>query len=135
MLAIIMLDLDHFKNINDTFGHQAGDLMLHTIGEILLREVRKSDTACRYGGEEFLLVLYDTSLNDAMARAEHIRKKISHEKFRFATETTTITASLGLAIYPQDGQSMDELIKAADKALYQSKKNGRNRLTVYHKHP
>lgn len=133
MLAIIMVDLDHFKNINDTFGHQAGDLMLQTIGEVLLREVRKSDIACRYGGEEFLLALYDTSLKDAISRAEHIRKKISHTKFHFATETTAITASLGIAIYPEHGQSMDELIKAADKALYQSKKNGRNKLMVYQK--
>jgi diguanylate cyclase (GGDEF)-like protein len=136
LLAIIMLDIDHFKGVNDTFGHQAGDLILQTIGDLLSKQVRKSDIACRYGGEEFLLVLYDTSLNEAIERAEHLRKKISNMKFNFANNVIdSITASFGVALYSEYNESMEKLIREADQALYESKKMGRDRVTVYQKQP
>ncbi len=133
-LAIMMIDIDHFKNINDKFGHQTGDLVLQTIGNLLLKQVRKSDIACRYGGEEFLLMFYDFSLKDAVERAEQIRKKISRIKLNFSDKIIhSITASFGIAMYPEHGEDMEKLIRASDQALYESKKMGRDKVTVFQK--
>jgi len=131
-LAIVMLDIDHFKSINDTLGHQEGDLILQTIGKVLLKQVRKSDIACRYGGEEFLLMLYDTTLNDATKRVKEIKQSISEIKFHSCEGLVkSITASFGIAIYPDHSRRIHALIKSADQALYLSKQRGRNRITVY----
>ena len=131
-LSILMLDLDHFKAVNDLNGHDAGDLVLKELAEVLMLEIRPGDLAARYGGEEFIIVFYDTSGKTALKRAEHIRKSISllHVKFG-AQEMGKITASIGVSEYPRDGRNNQELIEAADKALYVAKNNGRNKVVLF----
>jgi len=133
-IAVVMMDLDYFKDINDRYGHEAGDTVLREISKLLLSQLRKSDMACRYGGEEITLILYDTDPQKAIDKVEELRKKIAALEFRFA-DLVTVTASFGIAIYPKDGDDSEQLIKAADDALYQSKKAGRNRVTVYSQEP
>lgn len=131
-LAIVMIDLDNFKKINDTFGHEAGDLVLKTFGKLLSNHIRKSDIACRYGGEEFLLMLYGVTVEEAVDRAEQLRNAVSEINIQFGHQLIgTVTISLGIAMYPEHDEEMETLIRAADSALYQSKKTGRNKVTVY----
>ncbi len=127
-MAIIMMDLDHFKDINDHYGHEAGDTVLREVSMLLLNQLRKSDIACRYGGEEIMMILYDTTVKEALEKIERIRNNIADMKFHFV-DLVTITASFGLAMFPVDGEDAESLIKVADEALYQSKKAGRNRTT------
>jgi diguanylate cyclase (GGDEF)-like protein len=129
-IVVIMMDIDFFKNVNDTYGHEAGDAVLREVSKLLTRELRKSDIACRYGGEEFLIILYDTVSQDASERIEQLRQKISNLQFHFVA-LFSITVSFGIAMFPEDGNNSEELIKAADQALYVSKKTGRNKVTVY----
>ncbi len=129
-IVVIMMDIDFFKNVNDTYGHEAGDAVLREVSKLLTRELRKSDIACRYGGEEFLIILYDTVFQDASERIEQLRQKISNLQFHFVA-LFSITVSFGVAMFPEDGNNSEELIKAADQALYVSKKTGRNKVTVY----
>ena len=120
-----MLDLDYFKKVNDNFGHQTGDLVLQTLGKVLLELVRQSDTPCRYGGEEFALILPETGLEQAEKIGERIRRTI--EKQNIVTHNNIhlkITASLGIA--STDEIQTTDLIMAADQALYRAKENGRN---------
>ncbi len=127
--AILMLDLDHFKKINDTFGHDAGDTALKEVGEILQNEIRAGDVASRYGGEEFVLMLHDIDLGNAEKRADNIRTSISKLQLKYgAQEIIPITISIGIAMYPQDSTEVASLIEIADQALYTAKKNGRNRI-------
>lgn len=130
-LAFIMIDLDFFKNVNDKYGHDAGDVVLKTVGQLLIQQTRKGDIACRYGGEEFLLVFYDSKLEDALERTEQLRQLISDIPYMFNRTSQQITASIGISLYPNHGEDLETLISAADKALYLSKKNGRNQVTVY----
>lgn len=131
IIAIIMLDLDHFKILNDTYGHLNGDIVLQTLGTILMQNVRKSDVACRYGGEEFVIVLPDTSLMLAMEKAELIRKKIKSISIQKGSEFISgITASFGVATFPKDGKTRNELVEAVDRALYQAKDKGRDRVCL-----
>lgn len=133
-LAIVMMDLDLFKNVNDKYGHEAGDLVLREIGKLLLDKVRKGDIACRYGGDEFLLVFYDTSLEDALKRIEQLRSMISEMPFMHNGISFQVAASFGIAMYPKDeSENFLKLIAAADKALYQTKRAGRNKVMVYNK--
>ena len=133
-IAIVMMDLDHFKNANDAYGHEAGDSILKQIAKLLTENIRESDIICRYGGEEFLIVFYDTTLESTVARIEHIRKIISELQFNFSGILYSPTASFGIAMYPEHGdENPDKLIKASDEAMYQSKHNGRNKATVYKK--
>jgi diguanylate cyclase (GGDEF)-like protein/PAS domain S-box-containing protein len=125
-LGVIMLDIDHFKNFNDSFGHQAGDSLLGQLGQFLQTNIRLEDTACRYGGEEFLLIMPNVSLETMQKRAELLREGAS--KLHWEEETTTV--SFGIAIYPQHGKDIESLIRSADRALYQAKQNGRNRVEV-----
>jgi len=128
-VAVLMLDLDHFKRFNDTFGHSAGDRALASVAEILQRSVRVDDVACRYGGEEFTLILPECSLQQAMIRAESIRARIaeSHSQ-RERNPADPITVSLGVAAFPETTDRVDLLLKLADEALYQAKREGRNRV-------
>jgi diguanylate cyclase (GGDEF)-like protein len=119
-----MLDIDHFKKLNDTRGHQAGDEVLRRVAATLKDQRRAYDVAARYGGEEFALVLPDVSPADAPAIGERVRAAIE-------SNGCGVTASLGLASYPDDAQSPDALVGAADEALYRSKHGGRNRVTQY----
>lgn len=125
--TLMILDIDHFKKVNDTYGHQAGDEVLVGISALLKRSCRASDAICRYGGEEIALVLVDTPLAGAKTFAENIRKTIETEAFSIPDgKTLRITASMGLAEFPSQAGSMQELIKHADDALYKAKREGRN---------
>lgn len=130
--AVVMMDFDHFKDINDKYGHEAGDVVLKDIAKLLVSSFRSSDICCRYGGEEILIILYDTPVEDAMLKIEHVRKSIEELTFHFVG-TMSITASFGISNFPVDGDNSEALIKAADEALYQAKKEGRNKVIVYKK--
>lgn len=133
-LCLAMLDLDHFKQINDTFGHEAGDLLLRELGRALRENVRKSDIACRYGGEEFVLVLPNSSL-EASQHLEKIRSCIKELQIRYGEQLLgTLTVSIGIAQSPEHGITADELLRAADEAMYAAKQAGRDCIVVYNDH-
>ncbi len=128
-VAVVMLDLDHFKRFNDAFGHSAGDRVLANIGEILLRSVRVDDVACRYGGEEFTLILPECSLQQATVRSESIRTRIEESRAQHDQQPgDPVTISLGVAAFPETTDRVELLLKFADDALYQAKRSGRNRV-------
>ncbi len=127
--SVIMLDIDHFKDVNDTYGHTRGDEVLQDVAEILKNSIRKSDILGRYGGEEFVIVLNDVKKEIVLSVADKIRQAI--EKAKLLGEDRALTISVGAACYPQDGKTFDSLIENADKALYKSKNNGRNMVSVY----
>lgn len=124
-LTLILLDLDHFKSLNDTFGHQAGDEMLRQVGAVLSEACRASDTPARYGGEEFAVVLPTCGKAEAFETAERLRQLIAA-----VDSPTAMTVSAGVATYPLHGVTAADLVKAADEALYESKAEGRNRTTI-----
>ncbi|OHC67642.1 MAG: hypothetical protein A2045_10370 [Rhodocyclales bacterium GWA2_65_20] len=130
-VSVIMGDLDHFKSINDRYGHLAGDEALRVFGELMKRHARGSDIYCRYGGEEFLLVLPGMEEQAARERAEQLRREIAARPVTFGATTFAVTASFGVASFPRHGRSDDELIAAADKALYAAKEGGRNQVRSY----
>ena len=128
-LCLVLMDVDHFKLVNDTFGHQRGDLVLAAVAEALQVELRRYDVAARYGGEEFAMVLPDTSLQDGLAVTERVRKAVLDITFPPPMESLAVTISQGIASSPAPHiDSVDALIKAADEALYRAKENGRNRV-------
>ncbi len=130
-VGILMLDLDHFKRFNDVFGHDAGDALLREVGTVLQRSIRAEDIACRYGGEEFTLILPQMSLPDAAQRAEQIRdaiKRLNIEHRR--TPLGPVTVSLGVAVFPDHGPTADAVLRAADTALYEAKAGGRDRVKI-----
>ena len=136
-LGCIMVDVDHFKNYNDTWGHAAGDTLLRELATLLQNRVRGSDIVCRYGGEEFTLILPDASLDITTARAEQIRAQASQLRIEgHDNEQPSITLSLGVASYPDHGMDGGSVLRAADRGLYQAKHEGRNRVcTVAAKNP
>jgi two-component system cell cycle response regulator len=123
-MSVLLLDLDHFKRINDTLGHQTGDAVLRAVAGVLDESCRPFDTPARYGGEEFAVVLPNTGEADGSAAAERLREAIAA-----AAIEPAVTVSIGLASYPADGRDGDSLVRAADEALYASKRTGRNRVT------
>ncbi len=130
-LAVVMADIDHFKRFNDTYGHEAGDAILAEIGLLLKSSVRAGDIPCRYGGEEFALVLPGATLAQTIERVEAIRHRVSQLRVQHRdTVLGGITLSLGVAVLPQHGTATDELLRAADKALYRAKEEGRDRVRV-----
>jgi diguanylate cyclase (GGDEF)-like protein len=129
-VGIIILDVDFFKKVNDTYGHEAGDLVLVELARLLSVSIRKGDVVCRYGGEEFLLVLPTTSMSKTIERAETIRAKVEKLKIQHNKQTLQVTASLGTAVFPDHGSSPDEVVKVADDALYRAKEEGRNRAAL-----
>jgi diguanylate cyclase (GGDEF)-like protein len=130
-LSLLMLDIDHFKRLNDTFGHEAGDEVLRGVGEILSESVRSEDIACRYGGEEFLLILPDIEAETALLRAEDIRNRVASVRLAFQGKTLKdITVSIGVSTFPQAGKTVEDLVGAADRALYAAKMSGRNRVNL-----
>jgi diguanylate cyclase (GGDEF)-like protein/PAS domain S-box-containing protein len=131
-LCVAMLDLDHFKPFNDTFGHEAGDDVLREVGRLLRDRVRKSDIPCRYGGEEFVLVFPDSSLADTLKRVEQIRALVSELEFARGDQPCDgISVSAGVAQAHEGGSTASELLQAADDALYAAKQAGRDRVVVH----
>lgn len=130
-LGIIMLDLDYFKRFNDTFGHAAGDSVLRELGGFLQAHMRGEDIACRYGGEEFTLILLDAPLAAVAQRAEQIRAAVRRLTIRYRGQSLgAVTCSLGIAMFPEHGVTGEELVRAADLALYRSKAEGRDRVSI-----
>ena len=121
-----MLDVDHFKRFNDTCGHDAGDAVLRELGMFLQRHIRSSDIACRYGGEELMLILPETSLDIIQNRAEKIRQGVKHLQVQHHQQLGAITLSLGVACFPEHGLTGEAVIRSADAALYRAKKEGRD---------
>jgi diguanylate cyclase (GGDEF)-like protein len=131
-LAVMMLDIDHFKRFNDTFGHDGGDAVLRELGTYLKNQVRGSDVVCRFGGEEFLLLLSPTTMEGARMRAEQLREGIRNMSVRHGRMNLgPITVSLGMAVFPDHASEVEALVKAADIALYQAKQGGRDRVVVF----
>jgi len=130
-IGVIMLDIDHFKAFNDGFGHAAGDQMLRSIGKLILSHLRAGDIACRYGGEELLLILPEATVEAAARRAEDLRTRAKKlEVTHGDTALGPVTVSLGVAVFPGNGRTRDELLASADASLYKAKQGGRDRVVV-----
>jgi diguanylate cyclase (GGDEF)-like protein len=126
-----MTDVDHFKRYNDTFGHEAGDLLLQEFGALLKKRCRADDIACRYGGEEFMLIMPEASCEVARQRAEQLRETVKQLRVEYRNQMLgAVTISLGLATFPLHGSNGDDVLRAADRALYQAKQSGRDRVVV-----
>ena len=123
-MAVIMMDIDHFKRLNDEFGHLLGDEVLRQVSSVFSQHLRKVDIVCRYGGEEFAILLPQTSVEQALNVAEKLRKEIAAWQFPGVPRAVTISA--GASAYPAHGDGRDDLVKAADAALYAAKQAGRN---------
>ncbi len=131
-LSLLICDLDYLRNINNTYGHQAGDIVLLGTADILQRHIRGSDVAARFGGEEFVVLLADTDMDGARTVAERVRSDLEHSRFDVNSPDGPINAtmSIGVASYPRDGRTIEVLMRAADLAVYQAKRDGRNRVVV-----
>ena len=129
-LSMIMFDIDHFKHFNDKYGHPAGDFILKNIGDMLRKDTRSVDIACRYGGEEFSIILPSTILEGAEFVARRLRKLFTDKEFKRGDAVFTITCSFGVGCFNPATEKLDDFIQKVDSALYQSKQNGRNRVTV-----
>jgi diguanylate cyclase (GGDEF)-like protein len=127
-VSLVVVDIDHFKRLNDTYGHQAGDAYLKALAAELNENVRAGDVVCRWGGEEFVLVLPDMSRSDASQRAEKWRESIQRLQVPFGEFSLASTVSMGIAAYPSDGLAPTDLLRAADEALYRAKHDGRDRV-------
>jgi diguanylate cyclase (GGDEF)-like protein len=131
-LAVFMMDLDHFKKFNDTYGHAAGDTVLKAVSEIFRSSIRTEDIACRYGGEEFTIMMPDVTQAVAIERAESIRRAVASLRVPLDKENyAEFSISIGLALYPEDGETADLLLRRADLALYRAKRSGRNQVAQY----
>jgi diguanylate cyclase (GGDEF)-like protein len=130
-IAAVMIDIDHFKRVNDSFGHEAGDFVLAEFGALLKRSVRGSDVACRYGGEEFALVLPEISIENVRRKAEALRQAVKSLALDHrGTPLGPISISLGVAVFPSHAEDADSLFRRADQALYEAKNAGRDRVVV-----
>lgn len=128
-ISAVIADLDFFKSVNDRYGHLGGDAALTHLADLMRQHARASDIVCRYGGEEFLLLMPDTPIEVACQRAECLRQSLAEQRVAWKSTPISLTASFGVASYPDDALSGTELIEAADSALYASKANGRNRVS------
>jgi diguanylate cyclase (GGDEF)-like protein len=130
-IGVIMLDIDHFKTFNDRFGHAAGDEVLRALGTLIRTHLRAGDIACRYGGEEFVLILTEASAETAAQRAEDIRQRVKALEVRYIDAALgPLTVSLGVAVHPAHGRTRMEILAAADAALYKAKEGGRDQVVI-----
>jgi len=130
-MGVVMADLDHFKRYNDTLGHEAGDRLLVALAECLRAQVRAGDIVCRYGGEEFLIILPEASLELLTQRAEELRASVGRQLHELSIEgMPPVTMSLGVACFPMHARDASELVCAADEALYRAKRAGRDRVEI-----
>lgn len=128
-LGVIMADLDHFKQVNDTYGHEAGDEVLRAFGDFLRHNTRGEDIACRYGGEEFAIILMNASMETARAKAEELRQGVRNIAVKHDGKDLRFTVSIGVAVFPDDGDTLESALQAADAALYRAKQGGRDRVS------
>ncbi len=131
-LVVMMIDIDHFKGVNDTYGHPGGDEVLKNLAALLMRQMRVTDVPCRYGGEEFLLLLPGMPPDVAMERANQWRGEFGQMRSTLGEFTIQCTLSIGVAVYPRDGETISDLTYRADLALYHAKQTGRDRAVMYH---
>jgi diguanylate cyclase (GGDEF)-like protein len=130
-VSMMMMDIDHFKLFNDTYGHQAGDALLRALGESLNQRTRGQDVVCRYGGEEFALILAGASIESTYKRAHILREELKLLQVQHGGKTLgNVTLSMGIAGYPVHASDAETLVKAADDALYRAKKEGRDRIVA-----
>jgi diguanylate cyclase (GGDEF)-like protein len=129
-LGLIMADIDHFKVVNDSYGHDAGDIVLQELSRLLKDNIREGDIACRYGGEEFVIVMPEASLQICQQRAEDIRTQFDSLRIDYHQYKLHVTISLGVAAFPQHGTNGEEVLNRADQAMYRAKQAGRNRVMV-----
>jgi diguanylate cyclase (GGDEF)-like protein len=135
-LAILMLDVDHFKSINDQYGHLAGDFILHFVAQQCQNSMRSTDIFARYGGEEFICLLPEQTEKGAVELAERIRQLLEQTEVTYEAHRLRVTASFGLALIETESSlTLEQMIDRADQALYQSKRDGRNRITVWQPAP
>ena len=126
-----MADIDHFKVVNDSYGHDAGDIVLQELGRLLKANIREGDIACRYGGEEFLLIMPGASLETTRERADNLRQSLKNLQVKYQDQLLkSTTISLGVAIFPDHGLTAEEVIAAADAALYRAKQAGRDQVEI-----
>ena len=134
-LSVLVADIDHFKKVNDTYGHDVGDVVIKGLGDILRRAKRNTDAVARFGGEEFVIICEETDARGALLLAERVReelkKTVFHAPGKGATQTLSVTCSIGIATFPDAGATWEEMFKAADDALYVSKRSGRDRSTAW----
>jgi diguanylate cyclase (GGDEF)-like protein/PAS domain S-box-containing protein len=130
-VCVIMIDLDHFKRINDTYGHEAGDLVLKAIADVLAEQSRRGDFACRYGGEEFVIAMPNITMDIAYERAETLRQSLNLLSVPYEYYSLSVTISIGIACYPENGQTRETILRAADRALYGAKEAGRDHILSY----
>jgi diguanylate cyclase (GGDEF)-like protein len=138
-LSVLVVDIDHFKKVNDTHGHDVGDVVIRGLGEILRRAKRNTDAVARFGGEEFVVICEETDARGAMLLAERVREELGRTTFHPQGKagpggqplSLGVNCSIGIATYPDAGTTWEELFKAADEALYVSKRSGRNRSTAW----
>jgi len=130
-VCIIMIDLDHFKRVNDTYGHEAGDEILKALATTLFEQCRRGDFACRYGGEEFVVVMPNINMDTAYERAENIRQSLNSLHVPYGYYNLTITISIGIAGYPSNGETREAVLRAADQAMYGAKEAGRDHILSY----
>ena len=129
-LSLIMIDIDHFKRVNDTHGHAVGDIAISHVARLLTKDRRVSDIVARYGGEELVLLLPHTPRDGAFSLAERLRYQIEHAPFRAGEIHDQLTVSMGVAIYERAMREPSDLLQAADRAMYRSKREGRNRVSL-----
>jgi diguanylate cyclase (GGDEF)-like protein len=130
-LGIMMIDVDYFKRFNDSHGHDAGDAVLRDLAQIFQSQLRAGDIACRYGGEEFTLILIEAPLEAVAARAEQLRQAAANSQVHYQGQTfEPVTLSIGISCYPKNGSATEDLMRAADRALYSAKEAGRNRVVA-----
>ncbi len=130
-VCVIMLDIDHFKKVNDTYGHEAGDFILKALAKTLSARNRRGDFVCRFGGEEFVVVMPNLAVDTAYKRAEDLRTALNSLYVPYGRFNLTITISMGIASYPANGENRESVLRAADRAMYAAKKAGRDHILTY----